>query len=308
MNERDLHDLLRESIRANTMDTARSEQTKERLVGMSDLGSCRNYLRLLLTGAEMSEPPDAEDTIGVASFVGTAVGDRVETVVAGLGVGFQAQVPITCVLPQGFGKAQGTADLVSPKWVVDVKTKAGLALVRREGPPFANLVQASGYLVGAIQAGIVEPEARAALWYIDRSGRTDDTELVVITLEEAEDYLRQAVERLDDVAYAIHHGEEASRDEPDQWCRVACTMYEHCRGGETDVGGLLHEKHVRLVDHYLAGRATKQAGEALMEEVREKLRGVNGSTGTHLVREIHVNGRGGQSVRLDIRPLPKGKL
>ncbi len=300
-----LADALAQSIRSSTMDTARSQQTKDRLVGISDLGSCREYLRLLLTGAEMEDPPDAEEALGLAAFVGAAVGDRVEEAMVQR-PGWRRQVPIVCRLDDG-KMVQGHADLVHAHAVVDVKTKNGLQRVRKEGPELHQAVQISAYLIGALQQGEVEPEAVGVLYFIDRSGKDEKPHIWTVDRHEAERYLAVAVERLEDVIYAIHHGEEAERDQPEQWCRMACPFFNVCRGAVTDVGGLLHEKYLRATDSFLQGKAMKKVGEGLMQESKEALAGVNGSTGTHIVRWIHVNAHGGYE-RLDIRPLPKGKL
>lgn len=120
-----------------------------------------------------------------------------------------------------------------------------------------------------------------------------------------------ADERLDDVTYAVHHEEEASLDEPDQWCRVACTVYEHCRGAMTDVQGLIESpRYLKAVDDILVGKTMEKEGKGLTEEAKRALKGVSGSTGTHLVRWDEVNDSrvaGGFYKRLDIRPLPREK-
>lgn len=308
MNPEELHQALRSTIRSNTMDSARSQQTKERLIGISDLGACRNYLRHLIIGSEMRTPPDVEDDdLNLAAFMGAAFGERLEQA---LGPDFQTQVPITCTLPSG-RSVKGTADILHRRGIADAKSKNGIRMVKRDGPSLANQIQVSAYLVGALQQGLIEDpsDPYAMLFYADRSGEDNETHTAIIWLDEAEALLRTADERLDDVTYAVRHEEEAPLDEPDQWCRVACTMYDHCRGALTDVEGLIDSpRYLKAVDALLVGKEMEKEGVGLAKEAKRALKGISGSTGTHLVRWITVNDsrvEGGAYERLDVRPLRK---
>lgn len=301
------------AIRSATMDSARSEQSKEHLVGMSDMGSCREYLRLTVLQTPFDPVEEEGDDLNLDSFIGTAFGDRLEQILEGP---YRTQVPIELTLPNGFVVA-GTADIVGDDCVWDGKTTKHYANIRRHGPDYGHKAQLAGYLVGAVQQGVITGEdPYGALVYFDRLGKFQTPHVYVMTLEEAGEILagtgtedEQSVQdRLEQVVYAVANNEETVRDMPDAWCKVACPYYLTCRAGLTDVNEVIDDiELLQAVEDVVAARAIKKEADALKAGAEHRLFGINGSTRKHLVRWITVNGsdtRAGYT-RLDVREIPR---
>lgn len=308
MDDDTLADYIMDAANRRTMNTARSQQAATHILGPSDLGSCRNYLRLMVLQHPYDEA-NVSDSRWPA-FIGTAVGDHLEDALAASSPEIRTQVPLAIQFPSG-RQTRGTADALLPDRVIDFKAKDGLATIRRTGPSFGNLVQINTYLLGAIQAGLVPEDAQWSLVYYDRSGREAKPYVVSGTLDM--DIIAEMESRLDDVEYAVAHGEEAPRDNPEPLCRY-CPFYFSCRGGVTDSPGLIVDAgHLDAVAQYREGIALEREAKRLKDEAKAALVGAAGSTGQYVVRWIHVNevdvpaSRRSAYDRLDIRPLPGSK-
>lgn len=297
---------VKEAVRAHSAGSLRSQQQAQQLIGMSELGACRNYLLHMVK----QTPFDERDDIKWPAFIGTAIGDRLEKAVAER-FGYTVQRVVQVTLPSG-KTVSGSCDVQADReGVWDFKSVDGLESVRRTGPTFRQKVQIMGYLLALIQSGEVDDDGVACLVFVDRSGR--DPEPYVWMSAYDPDILAEADRRIDDVVYARLYESEAPRDEPDAWCQVACPFYYKCRGATTDVGGLIEDEGALLaVKHYEEGKRLVREGERLKDEAKVTLKGVEGSTGEHLVRWTHINEtevpgftRKGYS-RLDIRKMPKG--
>jgi hypothetical protein len=303
-----LADYIMAAANSRTMNTARSQQAATHILGPSDLGSCRNYLRLMVIQHPYDEA-NVSDSRWPA-FIGTAVGDHLEEALALTSPEIRTQVPLAVTFPSG-RQTRGTADALLPDRIVDFKAKDGLATVRRTGPSFGNLVQINTYLLGAIQAGLLPEDAKWSLVYYDRSGREAKPYVVSGTLDM--DIIAEMESRLDDVEYAVAHDEEAPRDNPEPLCRY-CPFYFSCRGGVTDSPGLITDPgHLDAVEQYRAGIELEKEAKRLKDEAKAALVGAAGSTGKYVVRWIHVNevtvpaSHRSAYDRLDLRPLPGAK-
>lgn len=265
------------------MGSLRSQQSREHLIGMSELGACRNFLRLMILETPYD---DNEDDIRWPAFIGTALGDRLEQAIAE-SFGYLVQETVQVTLPSG-RMLQGHCDVQADDAVWDFKSVDGLESVKRNGPTFRQKAQIMGYLMALIQSGDLPEDALAVLVFVDRSGRDPlpwvwSSVLDMSVIEEADS-------RLDDVTYAVMHDEEASRDEPDAWCQVACPFYTKCRGATSDVGGLIEDEGALLaVKNYDEGKRMVREGTRLKDEAKRDLVNVEGSTGEHIVRWVHVN-------------------
>lgn len=272
-----------EAVRAHSAGSLRSQQQQDHLIGMSELGACRNYLRHMVIETPYD---DNEDDIKWPAFIGTALGDRLEQAVSE-SFEYLVQQTVQVTLPSG-KILMGHCDVQADDAVWDFKAVDGLESVKRSGPSFRQKAQIMGYLLALIQAGTLPSDALAVLVFIDRSGR--DSHPYVWTSMLDMSIIEQADERLDDVQYAVLHGEEAARDEPDAWCQVACPFYTKCRGASTDVGGLIEEEGALLaVKNYEEGKRMEREGARLKDEAKRDLKGVEGSTGEHIVRWTRVN-------------------
>lgn len=98
---------VRQAIRAHTMGSTRSQQSAQKLIGISEIGGCRAYLARMI----LQLPFDEMDDIKWAAFCGTALGERLEMAVRETVPGVFTQVPLTATLPSGL-KISGSADIV----------------------------------------------------------------------------------------------------------------------------------------------------------------------------------------------------
>jgi hypothetical protein len=201
----------------------------------------------------------------------------------------RTQVPMEATLPSGL-RIAGSADVVMATRVIDVKSVDGVESVRRAGPTFKQLAQVNTYLLGLIQAGELPPDATWTLVYVDRSGRDDIPVVFEGTLDE--EILAEVDARLEDVTYAVEYDlNSAPRDEPHDWCLAVCPMYSHCRGRDEHVssGLITSEEHLRAVKLYAEGQELSKTGKRLMDESKQTLAGIKGSTGEVEVSWTHVN-------------------
>jgi hypothetical protein len=280
----DLASIIVAAYSAQSMDSARSEQTRQGLLGPSDLGGCRAYIRHVLTDAprvERTTPP-------LEAFIGTWVGEGLEQAYVAARPDSVRQVELSGRLPSGRRPRPGHADLIDPEYgVIDFKGRDGLETVRRDGAPFKNLAQINTYLLFAIQQGLLDADAEWHLVYFDRSGK-EKTPHVISGLLDME-IIHEMEQRLDDAQYAALHGEDAPRDEPITFCAQFCEYFEHCRPDANPEGMIDDFDQVAAAEMYLEGKALATKAERMKEEAKGRLRGVQGSTPTAVVRWVHTN-------------------
>ena len=272
---------VREAVRRAMHGSARSEQSRDRRLGPSELGGCRSYLARVIAEVPFDESY-SEDTKW-AAFVGTAVGDMVEMeLVADDPERTRSQVSLTATLPRLGVKISGHCDIVEPEGVSDVKTKDGLAMVRRVGPDFHHKVQANIYLLAAIQEGLVPADGTWSLVYLDRSGRDDEPFVVSGTLDM--EIIEEAEKRLEDAFYAAEYDlDSAPRDKPYDYCVRYCPFFTSCRGAdEHQVSGLITDKkYLDAITAYQEATAAIKEAEKVKDEAKAVLSGISGSTGDY---------------------------
>lgn len=314
---------VRDVINKSMSLSDRSMYARENKIGVSDIGTCREYVRRTIIG----EPWSDEQDNFAAAFTGTAVGALAEHAAAKWLPGAEVQVPVVVHLTvRGFElHLPGHADvMISREGLVkdeeedhdelwDFKTKDGLGVVRRTGPTLQQLFQVTMYAKALIDEGRLRREGLIlSLVFIDRSGA--EAQPFVFSFAYTEDILDQCIEWIDDVIYAVENDEQASKDMPRNWCESSCPRVTACRGGDTDVSGLIDDPIVKeAVKVYLESGATIKAATKDKESAKSALVGVAGSTGEHIVRwvdvpetEIAATTRRGYS-RIGITPIKKGK-
>ncbi len=298
--------LVDDTIRIAMTQSARSRQAADHMLGVSDVGGCREYVRRMIT----QEPWTDEQVSVLPAFVGTWIGSGVETEV-GKRDGVQVQVPVTVTLPNSGLTLRGTADIVEPTGVIDTKSVDGLGTVRNAGPSDQHWFQVTLYYAGLLQAGVLPEGGTVSLVYLDRSGREEG--VVVFTEQYSPARLTAAEDWLEDVLYAVRHSEEASKDKPRSWCWACCPYATACRSGDTDVEGLIEDPIIQnAIDVLLEAKALKAAAEKDIKSAQSVLANVEGSTGTHTVRWVQVNGstftvNKAPSKRLDVKPVRRPK-
>ena len=266
-------------------NSQRSLQSRNHVLGVSDIGGCREYVRRMI----MQEPfSDEKNDYALASFVGHAVGEFAEKAVIRIvedSEQVDRQLQVSIALPNDV-VLHGHPDLVLARMCVDFKTVDGLA-VARQGARDQHRWQVTLYTAALIRSGRLPENALCALVYLDRSGK--EVRPYVEMWKYDPSLLDPIVEWVDDVLYAVGHDEEASKDKPREFCWAACPYVSDCRGRDTDVTGLITDE-----DQRLAVKAYKDATGRYKEATRDRetaanaLRGVNGSTGEDVVRWVNV--------------------
>lgn len=273
------------AITNHSSSTERGAQQRAGLIGMSDLGVCRNYLRHMIIGTEQPE-----EGMKWAAFLGTAVGDRLETAMVADDPSVVTQEEVQVTFPS-WRSTPGHIDAYSTEgdWLLDFKAKDGLTVVDRAEVDRSHLYQIVGYWLALVQAGKLTENAAAFIVYVDRSGA--NAEPVVKQIEVTQHLIAEIDQWVDDAVYAAKNNEEASRDRPYQWCEVACPFFAHCRGAdEYQGGGLIEDEfQVTAANIYAEALEMERRAKRMKEDAKIVLDGVKGSTGQYVVSWSHVN-------------------
>lgn len=295
----DIADRVVQAYSAQSMNSARTQQSRSGILGPSDLGGCRAYIAHTL----MQTPREERSTPPWAAFIGTAVGELLERAYVARWPGARSQVRIKVELPSG-RRTEGSCDVLDETGVIDFKSLNGIS-VHGGNVPFKNLAQIMCYLLGAIQMGLLPEDAKWHLVYVDRSGSEPVPHVVSGHLDM--DVIHEMEERVAEAEYAAVFGTEAPRDQPYNLCEQFCEFVRTCRGDWQPEGLIDHPAHLAAVDRYLEGKELEKRGKALRESAKKDLQGVQGSTGYATVRKVVVNGgwvEGFQrkaSERIDVR-------
>ncbi len=152
------------------------------------------------------------------------------------------------------------------------------------------LFQLTTYALALVDAGILDPTRPIiiGLIFIDRSGGEEDPYVVTRVFNPGiEDEIDSWIT---DVQYAVLHGEDASRDIPAPVCEQICEFFTVCRGTlpMEDAEFLTDPTTRGAIEMYVEARAAKSEAEAAMEEAKQMLKGVDGTTGEWVVRHTDV--------------------
>lgn len=269
---------------AQSMNSARSKQSTERILGPSDLGGCRAYLTHML----MESPREARPVPPWAAFVGTWVGEGLEQAYVAAHPHSAKQVHIEVDLPSG-RHTSGTADVVDDEidGVLDFKSLDGNESMIDGEPPFKNKAQIMVYLLGCIQMGLLTENATWNLVYVDRSGAEPIPVVISGTLDMS--VIEEMEERISQAEYAALFREEPQRDTPIAICESFCEFFKVCRGDAQPQGLILETAVVKAADQYLEGADLVKRGNRLRDEAKAVLKGAEGNTGTAIVQWTHVN-------------------
>lgn len=301
--------MLRQAIDSSMSESDRSKWAESNHLGVSDIGTCHEYVRRMILGIPWVD----EQENFAAAFVGTAVGDAAEKAMARRwGAQVQRKVVVKLRVRGHNLDLPGTADIIlTPNGLIDVKTKDGLGVVRRTGLTQQQVFQLVLYAAALIEEGVLDDEPMIGCAFIDRSGREPDP--YVFGFQWTAELMEQAVDWIGDVIYAIENHEVAQKDPPRSWCFATCPYASDCRGGDTDVEGLLLDPEV-----VEAARVYKDSMEIIKAAEKDKksalsvLDGVQGSTGEWMVRWIDIGPstftvNRQASKRIDVRPVTGGR-
>lgn len=283
-----------DAIQNASNNTARSRQQQDYMLGVSNLGHCKNYAALMMKQVPFSDKRDK-----TAAFFGTVAGAAIEAQLKIDHPGWLFQQDLFFPLPSG-GGTDAHPDVIIPfteqdieagfyQGILDGKSKAELETIKKTGPSQQQIYQVHAYAKAAIEAGLLDPAHPIIVGdvYFDRSGK-DVIPHAVMHLY-TEDVITFIDEWVNDVKYAVLHNEDASRDMPREWCWSYCEYATACRGNDTDVEGLLEDPDIlAAVDMWEETKALKAEAKRKEAAFKRTLDGVTGSTGTYNIRWTEV--------------------
>lgn len=268
-------------------NSARSLYAQGKRFGPSDIGGCREYVRRLIADEEFTDPRKNF----MAAFMGTAFGDHFEKAYLRRFPTALVQTNVTVDLDiNGFRiSIPGHPDIVDPDndRIYDGKTKNGLGVVRKSNGERKHKYQLTFYAKACIDMGLLTENCTLALAYYDRAGVEQDPVVEEWTYDPT--ILDEALEWLGDVIYALTQGEEASKDMPRDWCYSFCPFATACRGGDTDVEGLIEDEViVTAIDFYKDALARENQAKADKAAAKDELLGASGRTKDWVLRWVSV--------------------
>lgn len=315
MIEQTCADTVYASIQNASDNTDRARQAADFILGVSNLGHCRQHAVLSI---RQTPPSDVRDK--TAAFIGRVLGEAIEAQMKIDHPDWLFQTLGTFKLPSG-GELDGHTDIVvpfsaateeHPQGIWDLKSKDKLEVVKRYGQTKQQRYQLISYADAMIKEGLLNPDE--PIWlvdvYFDRSGSTPECYAIGFWYDPAD--LAEIDEWVGDVIYAAAHGEDASRDMPREFCWKYCEYASLCRGPDTDVEGLITDPEIKAaVDMYREGLDKVSEGEKLKDQAKLVIpKDLSGSTGENNIRWIHVNEAEMKAYtrkaydRIDVKPVP----
>lgn len=299
--------LINTALRAYQDNSTRSLQTQ---IGASALGFCRQSAKYTI---EEQQPTDSKSM--AAAAIGTAIHAYASEAIKATFPQWESEsLEVVATFPNG-AEIKGHPDIIVREWnlLLDIKTKDGFTWVKREGVSGSNLFQLTAYVLGAVQAGILDKDKpiTVGIVYIDRSG--NEEEPYVVTWEFDWSVVDQVNGWIEDVIYAVQHGEDASRDIAAPVCEKICAFYSKCRGSlpEENPDLITDPTAVAAVEAYVEAREMEKQAKALKTAAQKELLPFSGSTGDWQVRWTTVNPTVVPSfekaghMRLDVRAVRK---
>jgi len=269
----------------------RSIQSREGIIGPSDLGWCRQKTVLTIKGT-----PQSDSKSVWAAVIGTALGEYVEKSIKDTFptwlVGSIDSIRVTYTSLNG-DEISGTPDVVVPEFnlVADLKSKDGFEWEQRKGSSTSNKYQRHAYAKGLVAAGILDGSRPVfvANVYIDRSG---NIEMPLSEVQEMDFGLDDEITQwVEDVKYAVLHNEDASRDIAAPICQKICEFYTVCRGGlpMSDSDVYTDPDILNAVTMYVEGREMAKEGESQRKAAAKFLSGINGVADGWQIRSTEVD-------------------
>ena len=288
----DLLQELQDALETNEAASPRTMQSREGILGPSDIGFCRQKAVLV---TRQTKPTD--EVSHWAAIVGTAIHNQVEAAFKKSHpdwlLGSIDKVKVSATLPSG-AVISGHPDIVIPErnMVLDIKTVDGFEWTLRNGPSPSHKYQRHLYALGLIEAGILDGSKPVLVGnvYYDRSGKKKTPLLYV---DEIDHDLTPIIDSwVGDVIYAVKNGEDSARDVAAAVCQQICEFFTVCRGSlpTSDIPELITDEYLlSAIDMYVDGRNMEKKGSDMKKEASTILSDVNGSSGRHQVRWVKVN-------------------
>ena len=271
----------------------RSLLTDSGHIGMSSLG-CREQVRRILTKQQPSDSPSRWKAI-----IGSAIDRSIKEALQDAHPDWLFDTNVTAELPSGI-KISGTLDWADPAEpsTTDGKTKDGLAYARKHWPVHKSYErQRHLQYLGMTQQFGFPKEGTTRNVVLDRSGKDGHP------LSWAEPFsmkvIRETDQWLQDVFYAIDHGEEAPKDIEGAAC-THCPFFTACRGSAIVTGPITTEHLAHAVNTYADAKVQRDEVQAVMDELRPTVSGVTGYTDRYTITSTTVASNG--STRITVRP------
>lgn len=267
-------------------------RTKQRLVGPSEVGGCRELLRSKFF--EPAEDDAPEEHWSLAAHIGTVMGDELERIF-GKRLDAMTQRRVTVQLRDLGVEVSGALDLV---WLADgvvvnlvgdLKSTAAMGSVLYEGPKLAYLIQISLYVMGLVQQGILPAGSEGRIIYYDRTGDVQEFVAIRVPWDAIENFYRLAQQRLREVVDAQRTFEKTGdmsvlhslRDFTPSFCfsaKVECPRRFACWGGSSWAPEelLRDPNHLSAAKRYIEGRKLETMGKNMKAEARTELVGIEG--------------------------------
>lgn len=322
-----LEERLLEAVIADRNAQPRNQQLQ---VGPSSVGGCRELLRASLFEPEtMSEPETHWSTAAhVGTVVGADLErifgrrlgaleqQRVTAILTQLGISLSGAIDLLFLDENMISDLKSTADMGGVLY--DLGKNADLIetlmQIWREGLLYAKsvetpdggyeltqvllnkfsklhyYVQVAIYVVGAMQSGILAPDAEGRLIFYDRGGNFQEFVALILTAEEIQMFFDIGQHRVAQVArlqevYESTNGNPAViaelRDMTPSYCfsqKVLCPRRMHCWAGSqwTADEELRGAEVVSSVDRYEKGRDMEKLGAGMKKAARDELKGIQG--------------------------------
>lgn len=271
------------SLKAADASRDRSQQTAAGIVGVSDLFSCQEKVRLTVLGTPWTDVPQTS-----AAWVGSAVHEAVGAARKQTFPHLLIEQEVRIELPSGL-TILGHVDEIDPEEpsVTDYKTAAGLEYVRKHGPDENQRVQRSLYYYGAMQQGLVPDNGICRNVWLDRSGK--DPEPFVSQEPFNMDYVHAADLWLQQVVEAVKDGVEAPKEWPLYRCQSFCPWFTQCRGRDLPELHSNDPEVIRAAQEVWESRAAEKQAKALVQQALPFLAGFDGIAGEFRVKHVQVN-------------------
>lgn len=264
MNEDQIKAMFVDAVRAASAGSSRSKQTE---VGPSELGGCRRRTWLRLNG----QKPTNRDTLNLASWMGTALHDQIESVVRSWIDPFDSNL-MTEVEVEAHG-IRGHVDLYDPQegLVVDWKTTSKKNLSYFPSKQQRWQVQVYGLLLAENGHDVKQ----VALVAIPRDGNERD--IVVHTESFDRDVALEALSWLEDIK---RMDEPPAAEKEPSFCRDYCPFFGACEGqvGKPADIALTDSEGLEVAREYLNTRMESQRLRDRLEALKEALEGVQGQS------------------------------
>lgn len=295
MNAEDYAAHLMWDLDAHASASPRSQQALRGEIGASDLGFCRERTRRVLTHAVPTDVPDKWSAI-LGNYIDAGVKAARQ---ASERPGLMHDVRLQVTLPSGYTLwcSLDELDTEEPAYN-DVKTKDGLALIRRTTAGDQPRYQRHVCYYAAHQNGLVPAEGIVRNIFLDRSGNdrhphVEQEPFDMNVVLEADAWLSDAV-------YAAQHAEEAMKDAPRPVCERFCEFFTACRLREDSAEQEYLTGHrARILAEMVAAKKRRDEAAAVYDEARLQLMGTTGRSDRHWIRSTVMNNKSA-SVRVDV--------